>query len=250
MTFNPLNLIAVIATALILGACAAPMTMREKSEAKWDPHHEYYSALSVEELEKEADTGSRDALLEIGIRLINGDNIPRDESRAVQIFSNLSAQNDWRATYLLGSAYIQGAGVEKDEIKGVELLRESAEAGYPMSEFWYGFMLSRGRGVDAVDWNEAIVWFLKAAKNGHPGAQFSMGEALSSCHGGIEPNFEEAAKWYRKAIKQKEMFARYNLERLIGLGLVEWKEGDPGSPPTDSSETEYRHCGYDLKEQS
>lgn len=227
----------IIVASAVLAACTTP---RVESDilAEWYPNAEYYEGLSFEQLEAEATTGSIEAQLTLATRLINEDQPPNDVDRAIEIYARLSENGDPRAQYFLGTAHIQGVGVELDESLGVSLLHESAKAGYAMGQFWYAFMISNGRGVPQANWQEAIIWFERAARSGHKKAQFSMGDVYASCRGGTPQDFEKAAMWYRKGVEQMEILSQYNLLHLIATGVIEWEEGDPGSPPDELIEAE------------
>lgn len=221
------------AILLTLSGCSSISTQRDSLD-KWYPKREFYEALQLSELAAEAEDGPAEARIEYATRLMNGDRTVRDVDTAISILRELSQESDPRAQYFLGAAYFQGAGVEINGEKGLELLRQSAEANYDLGQYWYGYMLSRGRGVPAPNWNEAISWFLKSARQGNADAQFVLGEAVESCRGSLKRDFHQAATWYRGAnIEQQHTLALYNLRRLIDLGLVEWQEGDPGKIPEE-----------------
>ncbi len=216
-----------------LGACAGPITQTE-SRDKWHSNREAYQAYTMDKLEGEAENGNQEAKIQMAVRFITGDRVERDQSLGVQLLQEIAADGDARAQYLLGAAFAQGAGVEKNESRAVGWFKKSASQNYYMGQYWYAFMLSRGRGVEKKDWRTAIKWFRRAADQGVGNAQFSMGEAYDSCRGGLKRDYEKAAMWYRKADGvQDNMSARYNLRRLIELGLVKWKDGDTGDPPLE-----------------
>lgn len=222
--------IAIILLSLTISACSTSRTEQETLQL-WFPNQGLHQVMTVEEL-KAAAQSSNEATIQLGIRLMNGDRIERDLDSGYEIFKSLAEDGDARAQFFLGTAYIQGSGVEADEAIAVEWFKKSAYGGYDMGQYWYGFMLSRGRGVDGEDWRTAMKWFLKAAKQGHSNALFSMGEIYESCRAGLDRDFDQAASWYRRADgPQDNMPSRFNLRRLIDLGLVEWQPGDPGEPP-------------------
>jgi uncharacterized protein len=226
------KLVLAACLALALSSCSTSRTTEESLQA-WYPNNDYYEELDTDSLEVEAQSGSPEARLNLALRLMSGDRTVRDSSRGFIIFEQLAIEGDPRGQFFAGTAYIQGEGAELDEKKSVKWFRKSAENGYDMGQYWYGFMLSRGRGVSEPDWKKALIWFRKAADQGHSSAQFSIGEAYESCRGGLDRDFKKAAYWYRKSDRvQDNMIARYNLRRLIDLGLVGWQEGDPGVRPT------------------
>lgn len=216
----------------MVSACTTYKTPGE-TLSKWYPNQELHQSLSTEALQTEAENGSTEAEIQFAIRLMNGDRIKRDQTRAYSMVKELAEAGDARAQYMLGTAYILGAGVEADETEGVEWFRKSAKGGYDVGQYWYAYKLSRGQGVPEADWEAALPWFQRAARQGHVNAQFSLGEIHESCRAGFDRDFEKAAFWYRKADGVEDsMPARINLRRLIDLGLIEWQPGDPGAAPT------------------
>ncbi|NKB43832.1 MAG: hypothetical protein GKS03_06090 [Alphaproteobacteria bacterium] len=229
MTFK--NLVLILLGTLTLSACASPQSA-EDALRHWYPNEDYFQALDTETLETEAQGSSAEAKLNLAIRLVNGDRVELDHDRGLEIFRGLSEEGDPRAQFFLGTAYYQGAGVELSPSTGIEWYEKSAKGGYDIGQYWYAFMLSRGRGVPDTDWISALPWYRKAADQGHPTAQFTLGEMHESCRAGLRRDFEKAAYWYRRANgPQKDLPSQYNLRRLIDLGLVEWKDGDPGVAP-------------------
>lgn len=245
MKMIPRKIIAVLIASLTLGACSTPPDVMD-AYRNWNPDADTYDTMSMEDLESEAELGSTGALVELGLRLMNGDQIERDDVRAVEVFKELSEMGDPRGHHFLGAAYVQGAGIEMNEQAAVDLFRRSAEDGYDLAQYWYGYMLSRGRGVPQKDWKEAAVWFRKAAESGNPDGQFALADAIISCRGGVEENFEEAGKWLRRAEQQGHLLAGANLRRLIDVGLIEWKKGDRGERPVELQPVGVNFCDPDT----
>lgn len=241
------SLATIVVVAIFIGACSTPPTQMDAYRA-WNPNAELYETMTLDQLEAEANQGASGALLELGLRLMNGDRTERDELRAIEMFSQLSANNDPRGYHFLGTAYVQGAGVEKDEDKAVELFRVAANAGYDVAQYWLGYMLSRGRGVPNVNWEEAVLWFQKSAEQGNPDAQFGIAEAILSCRGNLKQNYELAGKWFRRAERQGHSIAAYNLRRLIDTGVVEWQDGDPGERPEELEPLGANSCELNTKD--
>ena len=246
--FLRLGLFKCLLMVCLLSSCASPKTYIEGLK-RWRPNDESFQRMETPDLKVLAEEGSNEAKFSLAVRLMNGDRVGRDEERAVETIEDIAKAGDARAQYLLGSAYISGSGVPKDEAEGVKWLERSAKQGYPNGEYWYGYMLSRGRGTSSnkQNWHEGLKWIRRAAMNGHDDAQFTLGEAYESCRGGLPQDFEEAARWYRLADKSNNghMLARFNLRRLIDLGLVGWQEGDTGAPPltfVDMAQATFEDC--------
>ena len=214
-------IILMLASGLGLTACSTVRT-DEETLAIWFPNSQFYREMATETLIAEADKDIPEAKLYLGMRMMTGDRIERDPERAFAIFDGMAKEGDARAQYFIGAAYSQGAGVSQNEAIALEWFRRSAEGGYDKGQYWYVFMLSRGRGTadGQPDWRNAIPWFERAARQGNSNAQFSMGEAYDTCRGGLPRDLEKAANWYRMADGvQDHMIARYNLRPAHRLGL-------------------------------
>ena len=243
--------IFLVLTALLISNCSS-VTDPAKTHKLWYPSANKLRDVSTEILQNQATNGNVEASLLLGMRIANGDRIKNDPNKAFLIFEKIANENDPRAQYLLGASYASGLGTNKDEETAVKWFKESALNGYDKGQYWYAHMVSRGRGVEYPDWKEAIKWFKKAAIQGHTNAQFNLGEAYEQCRGGLVRNFDKAAKWYRIANKYTDnMLARYNLRRLIDLGLIDWKEGDAGKAPNkfqDISKESFIRCPKGIKD--
>ena len=219
---------------------------------KWYPNANELKQLDTSELESLTKNGNDEAILILAMRLMNGDRIEKNQDRAFLIFEKLANKGDHRAEYLLGASYYSGAGVNKDNKNALKWFKESALGRYDKGQYWYAFMISRGYGIETPDWKEAIKWYLKAAQQGHTNAQLNLGEAYEQCRGGLERDFDKAAKWYRISnTYQDNMLGRYNLRRLIDLGLTDWKKGDDGKPPNkiqDLSKERFIPCPQGIKD--
>ena len=123
-----------------------------------------------------------------------------DYSTARRELEPAAAQGDPAARSLLGSMYLEGRGVLKDERRGVELIRGAAEAGDAHAQFLFGTLHAAGRGVQQSD-EEAARWFERAAIQGHPTAQGRLGVLLARGDG-VSRNEEEAIVWWRRGADQ------------------------------------------------
>ncbi len=70
---------------------------------------------------------------------------------------------------LLGSCYLSGAGVPKDDVEAVKWLRKSAEQGYAAAQHFLGARYSSGDGVPKDD-VLAYMWANLSAANGNENA--------------------------------------------------------------------------------
>lgn len=105
---------------------------------------------------------------------------------------------------------------EKKTLKFPELLA-SAEAGDSDAQYSLALAYQEGRGT-AMDMDQAIIWYEKAAAGDEPNALYTLGHMHH--HGiGMKRNFDAAAKFYRMAGKNGHPKAMFNLSRLYMSGL-------------------------------
>ena len=108
-------------------------------------------------------------------------------------------------TYL-GMCYALGRGVERNDAKGVELIREAAEQGNPEAHISLGFCYLKGRGV-AEDEAEAFRWMKKCTELSDlppdiaAAAEINLG-ILYLRGAGVKRDREEAFRYFKKAAKQ------------------------------------------------
>ena len=153
------------------------------------------------------------------------------------------------AQYMVGVLYMNGEGVQKNEVEGARWLKKSAEAGNTDAmnayarcsesiidaKHWYEkssgagnivarhnlglLLLCGGTGVPA-DPVEAARLFRIGADQGHDNAQCDLGNCFLNGQG-VQKNIEQALYWYGKAISQGHDRAMYT----YGLVLIENAEG-------------------------
>ena len=73
------------------------------------------------------------------------------------------------AKFFLGTMYVNGQGVEKDEAEGAGWYRLAAEQDYAAAQYYLGQAYDFGLGVEE-NIDEAIRWYGKAAEQDYPGA--------------------------------------------------------------------------------
>ncbi len=98
----------------------------------------------------------------------------------------------------------------------LRLIQERAEQGDADAQAGLGEMYALGKGMP-VDFDEARIWYLKAAKQGHAEAQNRIGAMYANGQGGSQ-DFFEARKWYRLGAEQGLSWAQYNLAGVLIQG--------------------------------
>lgn len=92
---------------------------------------------------------------------------------AVAWYEKAAAQGNPAAAYRLGKLYLQGEQVPKDVTKALEYLTASAKEGSPFAQYTLGKLYLMGKDVER-DREEAYRWFEMSAGQGNPYAQFFL----------------------------------------------------------------------------
>jgi TPR repeat protein len=127
---------------------------------------------------------------------------------------------------LIGSAAFGGPGPQiqqaspepkptpEQQFKTVQL---KAEQGDAEAEFTLGGMYTNGYGV-WQDYEQAAIWFQKAAVHGDAKAQIALGSAYARGQG-VPQDDVQAVAWYRKAAEQGDAEAQVRLGVMFGDGV-------------------------------
>ncbi len=131
-----------------------------------------------------------------------------------------SDQDNGVAEYRIGYMYGNGVGVVQDYQQALVWYRKAADRGSAAAENDLGRMYKDGLGV-AQDDGQAIVWFRKAADQGNGVAEDNLGYMYANGLG-VAQDYQQALLWYRKAVDQHDSSAEDNLGYMYehGLGVV------------------------------
>ena len=133
--------------------------------------------------------------------------------KAYELLSTLAEADDAEAQFLLGSMYINGHGVEKDDTKGLSWIMKAARQGYDKARlhafsiyleiagrddasamYNLGYMRLHGWGVEQ-DTDIGIGWLESAAKNGHVRSAKVLSGIYAEGKFGITPDEDKASFW-------------------------------------------------------
>ncbi|GBU20948.1 hypothetical protein R80B4_00835 [Fibrobacteres bacterium R8-0-B4] len=138
----------------------------------------YYEAKYIEQLTKEAEQGSAEAMGQLGMHYM------------------------WNKSYVLSKRWFT---------KSIEKYKEAANQGDV--EALYNIYLNYASGLESVYYaeygvfdpdirKETMVWLTVAAEQGHPRAQYSLGLRYLDGSWGFPKNTEKAIYWINKAAEQ------------------------------------------------
>ncbi|MCB9885545.1 MAG: sel1 repeat family protein [Planctomycetes bacterium] len=97
-----------------------------------------------------------------------------DCAAAVELWSPLAEAGDAQAQFLLGVAYDEGRGVERDAATAAKWYRLAAAQDHALAQNNLGLLHYRGDGV-ARSTELAAFWFARAAGHGHADASGNLG---------------------------------------------------------------------------
>ncbi len=168
------------------------------------------------DLDTWAANGDADAQFELGLRLLTGEGVKKDETRGREWMEKAANQKHLRAQFVMGSLYEDGVGVKKSEAKAVEWYRKAAENGFAPAQFSMAMAYDLGRGVK-TDSAKATEWLEKAAEQNHPQAQTALASKYERGVG-APLNPSKAALLYLRAAQQDFVQAMSRLANLYYTG--------------------------------
>jgi hypothetical protein len=121
----------------------------------------------------------------------------RDYATALRLASQLAAEGDARAQFLLGLVYYSGRGVSRNHSEAAKWFRQAADQGEANAQFQLGVIFSQGDGV-SQNFAEAAKWFRLAADQGDAQAQYNLGMLYAKGQAG-EPDNVSAYMWFNLA---------------------------------------------------
>jgi Sel1 repeat-containing protein len=109
---------------------------------------------------------SVEAQLRLGVRYYNGDGVRIDLRQAAHWFQLAAEQGDRIAQYELGALYLKGeGGLPRDDRRAIELFTRSAAQGLEGANLVLGVDYELGDGI-ARSRSQAIAYFLRAGGDG------------------------------------------------------------------------------------
>lgn len=125
---------------------------------------------------------------------------------------SLAHQNHPEAMFLMGTAYAEGLGKEKDAAIAASWYQRAALLGNTLAQHNMGNIYESGTGVRQDD-AQAVYWWLQAAAGGDAIPQWQLGRMYESGRG-VEKDLNEALRWYRDSAARGNARAQQALARL------------------------------------
>jgi TPR repeat protein len=163
-----------------------------------------------------AGRGDPDAQALLGSFYVYGMGVPRDDAQALAWYRKAAEQGHLEGYYNVGVLLQNGRGTAKDLAAAAEMYRRAAELGHTSAAFNLGVLYADGEGV-ARDDARALQWFRKAAEAGHAGATGYIGTFY--LNGRVVPKDDvEAFGWFSKAAQLGDARAQTMLSVMLASG--------------------------------
>jgi TPR repeat protein len=131
---------------------------------------------------------------------------------ALKLFEAAAQKGDREAQHTLAFMYRDGRGTKRNDTKAIAWYRKAAEQGYAPAEYNLGLMYAQGEGAKP-DPAAAQTWFRRAAEHGSVEAQVKLAEIAI-----FDEKYEEALLWFSKAADQNDADAAFNVGSLYYMG--------------------------------
>jgi hypothetical protein len=171
-----------------------------------------------------AAAGDRQAQADLANLLLAGTGTPETLAKARRWFADAAIAGDPVAQCNFGLCLAEGIGGERDEEQALRWLHDSA-AHVANAQYWYGRMLTAGRGTEAAP-QEGRSWIARAVASGVIEAEFALAEMMVHGIGGLRDHAGAAALLEKAA-------GRGHVDAMFALGALKGGGYDvPAEPPT------------------
>lgn len=144
----------------------------------------------------------------------NGE-VKKDYKEALKWYSKGMENGDVNSWHQIAYAYFHGFGVEKDDDKAVEMMKDLAELGVAASQYMLGYIYENSSIVKNC--KEAVRWYEKAVKQNHLYAIYSLGVCYDDGRG-VEQNYRKAVELYEKGANMGDESCQNCLSRMYWHG--------------------------------
>ncbi len=152
--------------------------------------------------------------------LVDGrEGVAKDHKKAFELAEQGARLGCHQCQGVLSFCYWGGCGCEVDDVRSLELARESSRKGSSYGQLTLGFLHLCGAGGLELDVAEALVLFGLAAKQGLDMAQFQLGEMLSFGFG-VNEDIAEAQRWYQLAATQGNLEGIHRVAHFRKQGIL------------------------------
>ena len=176
------------------------------------------NAKAFQLMQSAADLGHADAMGGLGYFYSQGIIAPKDPEKALEWFRKGAEKGSAKSQYNFGTSLMKAHEQQPDEkqaAEAIEWVRKAAEQKLPEANLTYGIYAYMGENGIAQNYELAATHFQIAADQDLADAQNYLG-AMNENGQGMAIDIEQAITWYRKAALQGHIRAKANLGFAIG----------------------------------
>lgn len=167
-----------------------------------------------------AQAGAAEAQLVLGQILLDGHGVERDPIEGLQWFVEAAKQDNVMAMNMVGRCYENGWGIAADVVRAAEWYRAAADRGSDWGMYNLATLLALGHGVEA-DREAALALFRDAAALGHVKSVNMIGSFYEDGWV-VGHDMDAATEHYRRAAEGGDFRGMFNYARmLIDAGRLE-----------------------------
>lgn len=180
-------------------------------------------------LEKAEAQGEPLAKLELGLLMLNGKGVPRDDAKAAALIRQAAEGGERDAQYHLGVLYGAGRGFAKDDQEGHRWIRKAADAGSADAQYFLASVHAQGLFGERRDAAKAADLLRRAARQGHANAQHALGLAYMDGLG-VPQDRSQALGWFIEAARNGHPEASATVERVKAATQERGAARNPAAP--------------------
>ena len=144
-----------------------------------------WQTIAMDELRARANKSEIPAMEELGRRLLQGLDMPKDPQAGAGWLLRAAGLGSAQSAFNVGVMYERGFVVERDSSKAAEWYRKAADAGLPTAKHNLALLLRDGKGT-ARDVKAATQLLLSAAHQGMAASMFMLGDIYEQGDGGTK----------------------------------------------------------------
>ncbi|RIA88006.1 hypothetical protein C1645_713539 [Glomus cerebriforme] len=146
-----------------------------------------------------------------------GKGIDKDEKKAFDLIKNLAEKEYVDAQFQLGYYHYKGIGTEVDKSKAYEVYKITADKEYINAQFQLGYYYDNGIGTE-VNKSKAYELYKVAAEKGHDDAQYNLGKCYELGKG-IDKDEKKAFELIKNLAEQEYLNAQFQLGYYYDEGI-------------------------------
>ena len=158
---------------------------------------------------------------------LSGTGVEKDETKGFNYCKRSAEDGFNKSIYIVAECYARGRGVKRDMKKAFELHSLLGERNYAKSQLFVANCYMEG-DTGAVDRNDkkAFEWYMKGAENDNAICQYYVGYCYANGVG-TKADEQKALVWYTRAAEKGHTLSKQIVEGYTGKKVIVKGEGSP-----------------------